>query len=174
MLVEFPQSSVAVNMTIAEPVAPQSSLNALKLLLQVTPLQTSVTVAPPLEVSQASSSEAFPAPSHSTVIAIASASTVGAVVSSIVKIAVVLVALLQSSVAVNTTVTVPVVPQSSPIEAKSLLQVTPLQASVAAAPPLAVSQASRSAPLPSPSHSTVIAIASAFMIGAVVSCTVTI
>ena len=57
--------------------------------------------------------------------------TAGAVVSSMVNVAVVLVALPQSSVAVKVTVAAPVAPQSSLKAAKSLLQVTPLQASVA-------------------------------------------
>ena len=131
VLVALPQSSVAVKVTVAAPVAPQSALNASKSLLQVTPLQASVAEAPPLLASQASRSATLPAPSHSTVASIASESRVGEVVSSIVNVAVVLVALPQSSVAVKVTVAAPVAPQSALNASKSLLQVTPLQASVA-------------------------------------------
>ena len=49
----LPHASVAVKITVADPVAPQSSLNDVKLLLQVTPLHTSVAVAPPLLASHA-------------------------------------------------------------------------------------------------------------------------
>ena len=171
VLVALPQSSVAVKVTVAAPVAPQSALNASKSLLQVTPLQASVAEAPPLLASQASRSAALPAPSHSTVASIAS-TTAGAVVSSIVNVAVVLVALPQSSVAVKVTVAAPVAPQSALNASKSLLQVTPLQASVAEAPPLLASQASRSAALPAPSHSTVASIASTTILGAIASVTV--
>ena len=52
----LPQSSVAVKVTVASPVAAQRSLNAAKLLLHVTPLQMSDAAAPPLEVNQALSS----------------------------------------------------------------------------------------------------------------------
>ena len=51
-------------------------------------------------------------------------SMVGAVVSSIVNVAVVLLLLPQSSVAVKVTVAMPVAPQSSLNASKSLLQVT--------------------------------------------------
>ena len=47
VLLALPQSSVAVNVTVAEPVAPQSSLKPSKSLLQVTSLHTSDAVAPP-------------------------------------------------------------------------------------------------------------------------------
>ena len=63
----LPHASVAVKITVALPVAPQSSLNAVKLLLQVTPLHASVAVAPPLLASHAFSAAVLPAPSHSTV-----------------------------------------------------------------------------------------------------------
>ena len=95
----------------------------------------------------------------------------GAVVSSIVNVAVVLLLLPQSSVAVKVTVAMPVAPQSSLKAAKSLLQVTSLQASDAIAPPLLASHASRSASLPAPSHSTVASMAAISMAGAVVSMT---
>ena len=107
------QSSVAVNVTVALPVAPQSSLNAVKSLLQVTLLQTSLAAAPPLESNHAVKAAVLPAPSHSTVSFEAAVSIVGLVVSSIVNVAVVEVALPQSSVAVKVTVAEPVSPQSS-------------------------------------------------------------
>ena len=65
----------------------------------------------------------------SAVASTAAMSMDGAVVSSIVNVAVVLLLLPQSSVAVKVTVAIPVAPQSSLKEAKSLLQVTSLQAS---------------------------------------------
>ena len=85
----------------------------------------------------------LPAPSHSTV-ASAAAITSGAVVSSIVNVAVVDVALPQSSVAVKVTVAAPVAPQSSLNASKSFVHITPPHASVAVAPPLLSSQFERS------------------------------
>ena len=49
----FPQSSVAVNSTVAEPVAPHKSDRLVKLFDQVTFPQLSVAVAPPLLANQA-------------------------------------------------------------------------------------------------------------------------
>jgi hypothetical protein len=43
----LPQASVAVNMTVALPVAPQRSESEVKLLVQMTPEHTSDAVAPP-------------------------------------------------------------------------------------------------------------------------------
>ena len=172
VLLLLPQSSVAVKVTVAIPVAPQSSLKEAKSLLQVTSLHASEALAPPLLASHASRSAALPTPSHSTVASIAAMSKVGAVVSSMVNVAVVLLLLPQSSVAVKVTVASPVAPQSSLKEAKSLLQVTSPQASEALAPPLLLSHASRSAALPAPSHSTERLEASTSMVGAVVSMTV--
>src|SRR5690606_21527981 len=71
---------LAVNITVAEPVAPQRSLKASKSLLQVTPL-ASVAVAPPLDSNQALSAAAFPFPSLSTELSEASAVISGSVVS---------------------------------------------------------------------------------------------
>ncbi len=62
--VALPQASVAVNVTVAEPVCPQPSLNKLKLLVQVTPEQVSVAEAPPLEANQACNWAVLPLPSH--------------------------------------------------------------------------------------------------------------
>ena len=49
----FPHSSVAVNVTDADPVSPQRSEIAEKSLFHVTSPQLSVATAPPLAVSQA-------------------------------------------------------------------------------------------------------------------------
>ena len=96
----------------------------------------------------------------------------GSSVSSIVNVAVVDVALLQSSVAVNVTVALPVAPQSSLKAVKSLLQVTPLHTSLADAPPLASNHAVKAAVLPDPSHSTVSSEDTVSIDGLVVSSTV--
>ena len=93
----------------------------------------------------------------------------GFVVSSIVNVAVVVLALPQSSVAVKITVAVPVAPQSSLKATKSLLQVTVLQLSVADAPPWLLSHAFNASMLPMPSHSTVESEAIISSVGAVVS-----
>ena len=153
-LLLLPQSSVAVKVTVAEPVAPQSSLNATKLLLQVTPLQISEAVAPPLLFNHAFRASALPAPSHSTVSSEAAVIS-GLVVSSIVNVAEEELLFPQSSVAVKVTVAEPVAPQSSLKPSKSLLQVTPPQISEAVAPPLLFNHAFKAAVLPAPSHSTV-------------------
>ena len=76
---------MAVKVTVAAPVAPQSSLNAVKSLLQVTLLQSSLALAPPLLASQSFNSVLLPAPSHSTVKSADSTSMLGAVVSSMVN-----------------------------------------------------------------------------------------
>ena len=145
VLLLLPQSSVAVKVTVAAPVAPQSSLNPSKSLLHVTPLHASDAIAPPLLASHASKSAALPAPSHSTVAFIASTSMDGSVLSSMVNVAVVALLLPQASVAVNVTVAAPVAPQSSLNASKSFVHVTSLQPSEAIAPPLLASHASRSA-----------------------------
>ena len=111
-LLLLPQSSVAVKVTVAEPVAPQSSLKPSKSLLNVTPLHTSEAVAPPLLSNQAFNASTLPMPSHSTVWSEAAVMS-GLVVSSMVNVAVVLLAFPQSSVAVKVTVAEPVAPQSS-------------------------------------------------------------
>ena len=84
----------------------------------------------------------LPEPSHSTV-ASAAAITSGAIVSSIVNVAVVDVALPQSSVAVNVTIDEPVGPQAMFSPSKSFVHITPPHASVAVAPPLLSSHAAR-------------------------------
>ncbi len=150
----LPQASLAVKITVAEPVLPHRSESEVKLLLQETPEQISDAVAPPLEASHAASAAWLPLPSHSTV-AFDAAVIDGLVVSTTVKVAVLEEALPQASVAVKITVAEPVLPQRSESEVKLLLQETPEQTSDAVAPPLLVSQAARAAWLPLPSHSTV-------------------
>jgi hypothetical protein len=169
-LLLLPQSSVAVKVTVADPVAPQSSLKPAKSLLQDTPPQTSEAVAPPLLANHAFNASVLPAPSHSTVSSEADV-VAGAVVSSIVNVAETLLLLPQSSVAVKVTVADPVAPQSSLKPAKSLLNVTAPQLSVAVAPPLFANQAFNASAFPAPSHSTVSSEADVIT-GAVVSWTV--
>ena len=165
----FPQSSVAVKMTVSAPVAPQRSLRPVLLWLQVTPPHASLATAPPLLESQAAKAAAFPAPSHSTVSSAAGVSMLGSVLSSMVNVAVVLEVFPQSSVAVKVTVSAPVAPQRSLKPALLWLQVTPPHASLATAPPLLESQAAKAAALPAPSHSTVSSAATVSMLGSVVS-----
>ena len=96
----------------------------------------------------------------------------GAVESSMVKVAVVVVSFPQASVAVKVTSSNPVAPQASLKPVLSLDQVTPEQESDALAPPLFVNHAAN-APAGSavPSHSTVLFAATAVKVGAVVSST---
>ena len=90
-----------------------------------------------------------------------------------VKVADVELVLPAASVAVKMTCTAPAPPQVLAMVVKSLLQVTPLQLSVAAAPPLLLSQAIRAAVLPDPSHSTVSSAAGVPMVGDSLSSTIT-
>jgi hypothetical protein len=113
VLVALPHESVAVNVTVAAPVAPQPSLKPVKLFVHLTPLHTSLALAPPLLANHAANAAVLPCPSHATVKSDASVSIVGAIVSIIVNVAVVLVALPHESVAVNVTVAAPVAPQPS-------------------------------------------------------------
>ena len=64
---EFPHPSVAVKVTVAEPVSPHSSESSLKLFDQLTAEQLSVAVAPPCVANQLLRSSIFPLPSHCTV-----------------------------------------------------------------------------------------------------------
>ena len=136
-------------MTVAEPVAPHSSLNAVKSFVIVTPPQSSSAVT---SASQAFNSLVLPSPSHSTVRSSGIVVKTGAVVSTMVKVAVVVVVLPQSSVAVQVTIAEPVAPHSSLNAVKSFVMVTSPQASVAATP---ASQLLSFDVLPKPSHSTV-------------------
>src|SRR5687767_11743026 len=81
--------------------------------------------------------------------------TEGGVVSTIVKVAVVLLLNPSLSVAVKVTVAAPVSPHRSDNEIKSFVHVIGPQGSDAIAPALVVNQLVRSAELPLPSHSTV-------------------
>ena len=100
----------------------------------------------------------------------AATSIVGFAVSSMVKVAVVVVKFPQASVAVKVTVSVPVAPQSSLRPVLSLVQVTPEHTSDALAPPLAANHAAK-APEGSdvPSHCTVLFAAAVVKVGTVVS-----
>lgn len=100
---EFPQLSVAVNVTVSEPVAPHGLLNPAELWVHVTLLHISEAAAPPWLSNQDWKAAVFPAPSHSTVALEAGVSIDGAVVSSMVKVADVELVLPSSSVAVKMT-----------------------------------------------------------------------
>src|SRR6476660_2009585 len=93
----------------------------------------------------------------------------GAVVSTIVNEAVVVVAFPQLSVAVKITEAVPVCPQPSLKAVKLLVQVTDEQTSEAAAPPLDASHACNAAVFPCPSHATEALAACVVIDGGVVS-----
>ena len=112
---ELPHSSVAVKVTVTDPVPPHRSLRlaGLKLLVQVTLPQISVAVAPALLCTQAVRFIRFPWPSHSTIRFCVGVPIAGAEVSCMVIVAVVSLVFPHSSVAVKTTVAVPVAPHSS-------------------------------------------------------------
>ena len=107
VVVVLPQLSLAVKVTVALPVLPQSSLRAVKSLVHVKSPQSSSAVAPPLLESHALNSAALLEP-HSTVLSEAANVRVGAVVSTISNMAVVVATLPQSSVAEKITSTAPV------------------------------------------------------------------
>src|SRR5690606_833083 len=94
-------------------VFPHASLNVVKLLVHVTFPQLSVAVAPPLLFSQVFKSAVFPSPSHSTVKSSDGEVMVGGVSSCMVNVAVLEVIFPHSSVAMNSTDTVPVLAQRS-------------------------------------------------------------
>ena len=85
----FPQLSVAVKVTEAEPVAPHVSETEVKLLVQVTFEQLSLAEAPPLEANQAFKASVFPLPSHCTSALEACTKITGLVVSMMVKVCVI-------------------------------------------------------------------------------------
>src|SRR5678809_981377 len=91
---------------------------------QETPLHASEAVAPPWLDNQEFSAPMLPLPLHCTV-ALEAVVITGAVVSTMVKEAVVEEAFPQASLAVNVTVALPVAPHRLESEVKSLLQVTP-------------------------------------------------
>ena len=123
-------------------------------------------MATPLQLSVAVKTSAAGTESHSTVISPGVESNTGAVVSTIVKVAVVVTVFKSSSVAVNITVALPVAPHSSLKPVKSLLQVTSLQLLNIVAPPLSFNQSIKSSIFPRPSHSTVKSCASTSITGA--------
>jgi len=107
----FPHSSVAVKVTTVVPVSPHKSDGVSISVDQIIiPPQISEAVAPAFDVNHAVNSARFPAPSHSTVMSDAAISMLGAVVSTILKVAVVDAVFPQSSVAVNVTKASPVCP----------------------------------------------------------------
>ena len=84
IVVVFPQASVAVQVTNAEPVAPHPSLSSVKLCVIDTVPQTSSAAT---STNQSFRSEIFPEPSHSTVRSWEIIVNSGAVVSSMVNVA---------------------------------------------------------------------------------------
>ena len=118
-------------------------------------------MAPPLLLSHAAK---FSAP-HSTVASLAAFVKLGAVASSTVYVADVVVSFPQASVAINTTVALPPLPQV-PLKPLALfVHVTVPQSSVAVAPPLLLSHAAKS----SAPHSTVASLAAFVKLGGVAS-----
>jgi len=165
----LPHSSVAVKVINAEPVPPQRVLMEVKLLVQVTIPQLSVATAPPLAASHAFNWAVLPVPSQSTVRSEAGVLTTGAVLSMMVKVALVVEVFPHSSVAEKVTNAEPVAPQMTDIEVKSLLHVTFPQLSVAMAPPFAASHAFNCAALLKPSQTTVRSEAGVLITGGVLS-----
>jgi hypothetical protein len=174
----FPQASVALKMTSTAPLPAQVIPRPVKLLLQVTLLQSSVaSPAPPLEANQAARSPVLPKPSHSTVTFVAGLKMVGAVVSSMLKVACVSVEFPLPSVTVKVTMTSDAPPQVGDIVAGLGLydQVNGPHASLADAPPLLASQVANSEEKSlTPSHSWFSSWAATSMEGAVLSSTVTV
>ena len=155
VLALFTHSSVDVKVTVAEPVAPHSSDKPMKSWLQLTSPQTFDVPGPPLDPSQPLSFDSLPPPSHSTVRPDASGPMLGATLSEIVIITVLLALFPHSSVAVKVTVVEPDARHSSDKPVKSWLQLTSPQTSDAQAPPLDHSQPFSSDSLRPPAHSTV-------------------
>src|SRR6056297_1947009 len=112
-VVLLPQSSVAVKVTKDSPVVPQSSLSVVKSFVHVTFEQLSNAAPPPWLFNQLLRSVVLPEPSQNTVKSLGLVVISGAVVSSIVKVAVVVLVLPQSSVAVKVMIEVPVAPHAS-------------------------------------------------------------
>ncbi len=147
----LPQASVAVKITVALPAAPHEGVSTVKLFVQVTALQISVAFAPPLLFNQLFKSVVLPCPSQTTDTPDAGVVILGATVSMILKVALVVAVLPQASVAVKITVALPAAPQPV-IPVKLLVQVTALQLSVAKAPPLKLSQRFKEDKFPVPLH----------------------
>ena len=103
----FPQASVAVKVTALAPVSPQRLLKLVKLFVQVTLLQVSLAVAPPLLASQAENRPVRSPPVHSTELSAAATTMIGAVLSTTVTVEVDVALLPQSSVTVRVMVVSP-------------------------------------------------------------------
>ena len=82
---------------------PQVDVNPSSVNVQVIAPQSSVAIAPPLLLIQVFSSEVLPDPSHSTIVFDDGVSILGGVVSSMIKLAVVVLLLPHSSVTINIT-----------------------------------------------------------------------
>ena len=145
----IPQTSVAFHLPRAAPVAPHSSLSIVKSMVMVTVPQKSYAAT---SDSQTFNSSSFPAPSHSTVMSAGTVVNTGAVLSSIVNVADVVVVLQHSSVAVHVTRADPVSPHPSLSAVKSLVMVKVPQLSDAAT---STRQALISSKLHSQSHTTI-------------------
>ena len=118
--VTLPQSSEAVQVMLASPVAAQSSERSVVVLVTETPPHSSMTVMPPCQMaSQALISSTFPLPSHSTTSEPPCGMKVGGVVSSMVNVADVVLVLPWMSVAVKVTKVAPVSPHASVMLATS-------------------------------------------------------
>ena len=142
----FPHSSVAVHvLTIVN--SPEHSPS---MVSSVNSTDAS------LQESDAVSVTASVILSHSTVSSCGNSSLKdGAVLSTIVNVAVVELSLPHSSVAVKVTVAEPVAPHSSESDTKSLDHVMSLHSSEADAPPLVFNQSLKASVFPDPSQSTV-------------------
>jgi hypothetical protein len=170
----LPQLSVTVHTTVTTlpGLVHEDDGKAVKSLLTLTPLHTSPAV---YEFNHVCTSAFVLSLPQSTVI-FAGAEIVGTLVSSIVKLALVVFVLPHASLTVNITVVVPVKPHPSLNPLKLLLHVNavPLQASLATAPALAFNHPTKLSTLPLPSHCTVLDIAVVAITGLVVSCTTTL
>ena len=166
---KFPQASVAVKVTVSDPLAPQASLRPMLSLVQVTPEHPSEASAPPLSANQAVNASVVP--SHSTVLSDAATSIVGSVVSTIVKVASRVKALLLESVRVKVTVSVPVAPQSSLKSVLLVVMVTEPQLSIPEK--VLFNQLLNSVVFPEPSQATVKSLGGITQVGFSVSFTVT-
>src|SRR5687768_1133483 len=164
-VISLPQASVKVKVTVALPVAPQSSLSDVKLWVTVAvPLHTSL---PEKLANQLFSWVVLPLPSHSTVRSDGAAVQVGSVTSTIVNVASFVISLPQASVKVKVTVALPVAPQSSLSDVKLWVTVAvPLHTSLSEK---LANQLFIWVVLPLPSHSTVRSDGAAVQVGSVTS-----
>ena len=103
VLLEFIHSSVTIKVTVISPAKPHVVTSALSVYVQVKAPHASVACACPFKDNHAAYSPVLPEPSHSTISSTASTVIVGAVLSPIIKLAVVVINLPQSSVAVKVT-----------------------------------------------------------------------